>query len=146
MKKLILLLILIPLIGKSQTTIPYVEANLGFSTGIIPFFPGASALYGATTKYESGFLLDYQAGIAFPTLFTAKGGVGYDINGTELSIGIRPWPTSTYLQVVINRSNKLSNIVISAESMLFSDVFVQRGILTVGWRFNNLKYRDIKHK
>ena len=145
MKKLILLLLLLPLITYSQTNVKYVEVNTGFSTGIVPFFPGASVLYGVTEKYSSGFLLDYEAGIAFPTLVTFKGGIGYDFNGTELSVGIRPWPPTTYGQVKFERSKKLSDIVITVEGVLFPSEFVQRGILTIGWRFNNLKYKDIKN-
>ena len=80
-------------------------------------------------------------------MFTLKGGVGYDINGTELSVGVRPWPPATYGQVVINRPNKLSNIVISVEGMLWSRYLLsQQAIFTIGWRFNNKKYKDIKHK
>lgn len=146
MKKLILFLTLLPLISFSQTTTKYVEVNTGFSTGIVPFFPGASVLYGATERYKSGFLLDYQAGIAFPTLITFKGGIGYDINGTELSFGIRPWPPTTYGQIKIDRPNKLSDIIISVEGMLFPNNTIQRGLITVGWRFNSMKYKDIRKK
>jgi hypothetical protein len=147
MKKLILLLTLLPILSYGQTTTPYVEVNTGISTGIVPFFPGASVLYGATTKYNSGIILDYEAGIAFPSLITFKGGVGYDFNGTQVSVGIRPWPATTYGQVEISRPKKLSDIVITLESMLWSEnFFVQRGLVTVGWRFKNMKYRDIRKK
>ena len=149
MKKIILttFCLLFLLGAKAQTTTRYFELNMGFSTGIIPFFPGSSALYGATTKYNSGILLDYEAGIAFPTLVTAKGGIGYDIDGTEVSVGVRPWPPATYGQVRLNRPNKFSDIVLSVENMMWSNDFLgQRAMFTIGWRFDNKRYSDIKHK
>lgn len=147
MKKIILIFIFLPLLGFAQNTIPYVEVNAGISTGIVPFFPGASVLYGATTKYNSGIILDYEAGIAFPSLITFKGGVGYDFNGTQVSVGIRPWPATTYGQVEISRPKKMSDIVLTVEGMLWSEnFFVQRGLITIGWRFKNMKYRDIRKK
>lgn len=147
MKKIILFLFLLPLFVSGQNTIPYVEVNTGISTGIVPFFPGASVLYGATTKYNSGIILDYEAGIAFPTLITFKGGIGYDFNGTQVSVGIRPWPPTTYGQVEIGRPKKMSDIVLTVEGMLWSENFlVQRGLFTIGWRFKNMKYRDLRKK
>lgn len=148
MKKYILILFLILTVIKSngQTTTPYIEVNTGFSTGIVPFFPGASVLYGATDKYPSGFIMDYEAGIAFPTLVTGKFGIGYDANGTEITGGIRPWPLATYGQVRIDRPNKNSDIVLSIEGMWFSSEFVQRAIFTIGWRFDHKRYKDIRHQ
>lgn len=146
MKKLILLLTLLPLFTYSQTTTPYVEVNAGFSTGIVPFFPGASVLYGATDLYPSGFIMDYEAGIAFPSLITGKFGIGYDANGTEITAGVRPWPPATYGQVRIDRPNKLADIIISVEGTMFPNEFVQRAIFTIGWRFDHKKYKDIRHK
>lgn len=147
MKRLILLLALLPLFTYAQSTTTYTEVNIGFSTGIIPMFPGASVLYGATDRYPSGFIMDYEGGIAFPTLVTGKFGMGYDANGTEITAGIRPWPPATYGQVRIDRPNKKADIIISMEGMLFpTELFVQRAILTIGWRFDSMKYKDIKYK
>lgn len=146
-KSVLLIILLSTVIVKAQTTTPYVEINTGFSTGIIPVFPGASVLYGETTKYNSGFLLDYEVGISFPTLITGKIGVGYDIEGTELSVGVRPWPPATYGQIRLDRPNKKSDIILSIEGMMWSEqLFVQRAIFTVGWRFDNKKYKDIRSK
>ena len=146
MKRLLLLLTLLPLFTYSQTTTPYVEVNAGFSTGIVPFFPGASVLYGATDIYPSGFIMDYEGGIAFPSLVTGKFGIGYDANGTEITAGIRPWPPATYGQVRIDRPNKVADIIISVEGTMFPNEFVQRAIFTIGWRFDHRKYKDIRHK
>ena len=146
MKKLLLLLTLLPLFTYSQITTPYVEVNAGFSTGIVPFFPGASVLYGATDIYPSGFIMDYEGGIAFPSLVTGKFGIGYDANGTEITAGIRPWPPATYGQVRIDRPNKVADIIISVEGTMFPNEFVQRAIFTIGWRFDHRKYKDIRHK
>lgn len=142
---LICLLFLTNINGQGKTTTPYTELNIGFSSGVVPLFPGASVLYGATTKYKSGFLLDYEAGLAFPSLITAKGGIGFLFNQTELSVGIRPWPASTYGQVRIDRPKKYSDIIISLETMPWAnDLFIQRVIFTIGWRFDNKRYKDIQ--
>lgn len=135
---------LLPLLGYSQSKTKYFEFNTGFSTGEIPFFPGASALYGATQKYESGFLLDYEAGIAFPTLVTFKGGIGYDFSGTEVSVGVRPWPPTSYAQIRLDRPKRLADIVFTAEGSLFPNDLVQMAVFTIGWRFDNSRYKDIK--
>jgi hypothetical protein len=148
MKKLILTLTLLStvLYTEAQTTTTYVEVNAGFSTGVIPFFPGASVLYGATDRFQSGFIMDYEGGIAFPTLITGKFGIGYDANGTEITAGVRPWPPATYGQVRIDRPNKLADIIISVEGTMFPNEFVQRAIFTIGWRFDNKRYKDIRQK
>lgn len=122
----------------SQTTTKYRELNTGVSTGIIPLFPGVSSMIGATTKYPSGIILDYEGGIAVPSIITMKGSVGFSLDDKlDLSFGIRPWPSSTFVQMNIRRPNKSSNIVVTAESMLWSRyLWVQNSIFTVGWRWN----------
>jgi hypothetical protein len=122
----------------AQTTTKYTELNTGVSTGIIPLFPGASYMIGATTKYPSGVILDYEGGIAIPSIVTGKGSVGLSIDeNLDLSVGIRPWPASTFVQMNIRRPNKSSNIVLTAESMMWSRyLWVQNAIFTIGWRWN----------
>ena len=144
---IIFLLTVVSLSTQAQTTTPHIEFNTGFSTGIIPAFPGGSLLYGATTKWNSGIIFDYQGGLAFPSLLTGKMGIGYDIDGTEATVGFRVWPPTSYAQVTINRPDRRSDIVLSVERMLWSDyLFVQQAIFTIGWRFDNKKYKDIRHK
>lgn len=140
MKKLILisLLLLSSLYVKGQTT-KYVELNTGFSTGTVPFFPGGSIMVGATRKFDSGIILDYEGGIAIPTIITFKGGVGCHINKDILTFGIRPWPGSAYAQYEIIRPNKSTDLVFTAEASLG---VVQSSIFTIGWRWKNKPYKE----
>lgn len=125
----------------------YIELNTGFATGIVPFFPGASFLYGATNYYSNGMVLDYEAGVALPSIITGKIGAGFMVNTNELTFGIRPFPSTYYVQTRLNRPNKKSDIIISIESGLYyRSLLSQSAILTIGWRWDNKKYRDLRHK
>lgn len=142
MKKLILisLLLLSSLLVKGQTeTVKYVELNTGFSTGTVPFFPGGSIMVGATHKFESGIILDYEGGVAIPTIITLKGGVGFNIKKDIITFGIRPWPGSVYAQYEIMRPGKSSDIVLTAEGSLG---VIQSSIFTIGWRWKNKPYKE----
>ena len=143
MKKLLLLFILALCfnISKAQTTTTYTELNAGVSVGTVPLFPGASFLYCATTRFNRGVLLDYQGGLAFPSILTAKAGVGYAFDSKyELSLGARIWPSTTYLQLKSNRPDKNRDILFTIEAMSWSTTsFSQSAIFTVGWRHNIVK-------
>jgi len=142
MKKVILisLLLLSSLLVKGQTeTVKYVELNTGFSTGTVPFFPGGSIMVGATHKFESGIILDYEGGVAIPTIITLKGGVGFNIKKDIITFGIRPWPGSVYAQYEITRPGKSSDIVLTAEGSLG---VIQTSIFTIGWRWKNKPYKE----
>lgn len=142
MKKLLLtlLLILSLTLVKGQAKKTYAEFNAGISTGIIPFFPGGSLLYGKTITYKSGFVLDYEGGVAFPSIVTGKIGVGCTIkDDAEITFGVRPWPATSYIQLQVNRPNKRSDLVFSLERMWGRDLFIQDAIVTVGWRFDGRK-------
>jgi hypothetical protein len=148
MKTLLLSLVMVLSFSlvNGQTSKNYIEFNTGISTGLIPFFPGGSLLYGKTIIYESGIVLDYEGGVAFPSVVTGKIGLGCTIkNDAELTFGIRPWPATSYIQLELNRDNKRSNLIFSAEKMWGRDLFVQEGILTIGWRFSGNKYSDVRH-
>jgi len=138
MKQLILtvLLVLFVFTINAQTRTTYSEINAGISTGVIPIFPGASSLVGATVKYPSGFIVDYQGGIAFPTLLTGKVGAGIPVDhNMDLTLGVRVFPSTIYAQLLVSRPNKKSDLVFTAEALTISE-FGQYSILTVGWRFN----------
>lgn len=122
----------------AQSRITYSEINAGISTGVVPIFPGASSLVGATVRYPSGFIVDYQGGIAFPTLLTGKVGVGLPVDyNMDLTVGIRALPSSIYAQLLVKRPTKKSDLVFTAEALAWSPAFGQYSILTVGWRFND---------
>ena len=145
MKKLIFLLFLLLNISilKAQT-IKYVELNTGFSTGIVPFFPGGSILVGSTHRFNNGIIFDYEGGVAIPSIVTGKAGVGCNIQSTIVTFGIRPWPSSVYAQIELLRPSKSSDIVLTAEGMI-GNVFIQErteSIFTIGWRWKNKPYKE----
>ena len=141
MKKLILisLLLLSSLLVKGQT-VKYVELNTGFSTGTVPFFPGGSIMVGDTHKFDSGIILDYEGGVAVPTIITLKGGIGFNVKKDIITFGVRPWPGSVYAQYEIMRLNKSSDIVLTAEGSLG---VIQSSIFTIGWRWKSKPYKEV---
>jgi hypothetical protein len=140
MRKLLLVFISILCFGfsKAQTTTKYIEFNTGLSFGTVPMFPGASFLYGATTKFNSGVILDYQGGLAIPSIVTGKAGVGFSIDPKfDVSVGFRAFPSTLYIQLLSHRPNRYRDIVFTIEMMSWEATsFGQSTVLTVGWRPN----------
>ena len=80
----------------------YFESNFGVAyldDFEVPF-PGCSFLIGNRKFYSENKFVDAQIGLAFPTIGTAKIGVGkYNFNkGRASTIGLRIWPTHIYIQ------------------------------------------------
>ena len=141
MKKLILLLLLIPSIGYCQYSNSYNEINAGVILDGISFegstvidadffFPGASFLWGKTKYYQNNTFLDYQYGLAFPTIITGK--IGFGIGNSEsiisISSGLRPWPPTVYMQL-----NVKETIVFSIEPFTYAGP--SSSIINLGFRF-----------
>lgn len=142
--KTLILTLLIGLLALTTIAQPtkthYSEVNVGLCLGTIPAFPGASSLVGVTNRYPSGIILDYQGGIAFPTLLTGKVGVGTAIDhNMDLTVGVRVLPSTIYAQLLVKRPTKKADLVFTAEALAWSPAIGQYSILTVGWRFNNDK-------
>jgi hypothetical protein len=128
MKKIILILSIIPLLSFSQSKNTYKEFNFGIALFGGNAFPGASFLIGKTNYYSNNTLLDYQAGLAFPSIVTGKLGFGIGDEDFATIIGFRPWPTSSYLQFSFKKRQNLS-----VEYGFFNDIEV--AIITYGIRF-----------
>ena len=129
MKKIILILAITPLLSFSQSNNTYKEFNFGLALfDGNNAFPGASFLIGKTNYYSNNTLLDYQAGLAFPSIVTGKLGFGIGDEDFATIIGFRPWPTSSYLQFSIKKRHNLS-----VEYGFFYDEVVT--IITYGIRF-----------
>ena len=128
MKKIILILILAPLLTLSQSNNTYKEINLGIALFDDSGFPGASFLFGKTNYYTNNTLLDYQLGVAFPSIVTGKIGFGIGNEDFATIIGVRPWPTCAYLQLSKNEKHNLSVEYGSIEGY-------QVTLLTYGIRF-----------
>ena len=89
-KTLLLLLFICPIVSFSQSlnSNSYKEFNFGIYSGeeaglvlsinnkFYSVFPGASFLWGKTEYLQYNTLLDYQIGIALPTIITGKVGFG----------------------------------------------------------------------
>ena len=137
MKKLLILLFICPIVSFSQSinNNSYKEFNIGIYSGInyITAFPGASFLFGKTNYYQNNTLLDYQVGVAFPSVVTGKVGFGFGDENYATIFGIRPFPTSTYIQFSFNEKNNISLEYVLPD--LF-DVELESGIIiTYGYRF-----------
>jgi hypothetical protein len=65
----------------------------------------------------------------------------------EFTIGVRAWPSTYYAQMRFDRPNRKSDVTVSVESGLYRNSLLGRGlIVTVGWRWDNLRYGDIRKK
>ena len=102
MRKVILLLFLIPAIGFSQYSTDYKELNIGMYSDAGVSFPGCSFLWGKTIHYKSNTLFDFEVGLAFPTIVTGKFGYGLGNENHSVILGVRPWPDAVYLQYIFN--------------------------------------------
>ena len=91
MKKLIIILFLSPLLVFSQYTTEFNEWNIGFP-------PGVSYTWGKTIYFDNNMLIDYQYGVAFPSIGTAK--ISFGIGGDNFAtlVGFRLFPLLTSLQ------------------------------------------------
>jgi len=138
MKKILLLLFICPIVSFSQFNKTYKEFNFGVITDMFfdgnGIFPGASFLWGKTNYYQNNRLLDYQIGIAFPTIITGK--VGYGIGDQDYAtiFGIRPFPTTTYVQFSFREKY---NIAVEYTPIDFESNEFGRGglIICYGYRF-----------
>ena len=112
-KILVLLLFPIGLIAQDvkKITQRYTEFNAGLCyTDEINFVvPGSSFLIGKVFETKKDLLVDAQIGVAFPTIVTAKVGIGKYINKENKSaffFGIRPWPMHLYGQINFPKRKK----------------------------------------
>jgi len=160
MKKILLLLLLLPTILLSQTrqfrpdNQIYLEANTGVGvTGggpIIPNFstkdwrvsnlPFTSLSLGYICDFGDYSLIDMSAGVSFPGVWTAKFGLGsyYDMGGHEnasIILGVRLNPGMVYAQYNI----KVKDLGFFTFDVEMGTGYWGRGeyihILNAGWRW-----------
>ena len=123
-----------PSTGITKTS--FFEWNFGVAflsyDSFIPF-PGGSALWGTTFINKENLIFEYEVGFAFPTLVTGKIGVGKRFNNTSVVIGVRPWPTTVYLQTSFSTTKEKSWIAsIEGNPIDFGSI----GNINVGYRWN----------
>jgi hypothetical protein len=133
MKKIILIFTFLPIFLLSQSNNTYKEFNFGIAVVDDFGFPGASFLFGQTNYNSNNTLLDYQIGIAFPSILTGKVGFGIGDKDFATIIGIRAWPTCPYLQFSIKERHNFSiEYHVFKESEFFEGTSL---IYTYGIRF-----------
>ena len=143
MKKLIIVLSLIPILVFGQTekkSRQFIEINGGAADAWIGWFPGASILWGTTTQYKNKLVGEYQLGFAFPSIVTGKWAVGLGNLDYNFMLGLRPWPLSIGPQV------KLGPLTLSAEWATNHDISLETEvILTAGIRLK-IKSKEKRSK
>jgi hypothetical protein len=90
--------------AQRPATRSYLELNFGAAVGDYGdggfVFPGLSFLIGQQAFLSPTVFVEYQAGLALPTLGTGKLGLGVQSSttGSGLSAGVRVFPNTLYLQ------------------------------------------------
>ena len=90
--------------GQSKVeTNKFVEANMGLATiGKYSHdfvFPGCSVLYGQTTSFDKAIVVEWEVGLAFPSIATGKVGFGFgntekQCYGIIKALALNIWPTN----------------------------------------------------
>ncbi len=117
----------------------YIEWNVGVALLDDFVFPGSSFLWGGTYVQENGMVLDYQMGLALPSIATAKLGLGYKYRASSLLGGVRLFPFNYYLQTNFDINPKGSLIFSIEYSPLTDDSgwsFYSKGNINMGYRWN----------
>ena len=116
----------------------FIEANIGLASiddysYTVPF-PGARVLYGQTYNKKS-FVIEWQIGLAAPSVVTGKIGIGAGNLKRNFMIAVRPWPLSVGPQAHIDLV-KLGRLTLSFEIGNNNDASYDAGFIsTVGWRW-----------
>lgn len=109
---------------------------------VIEIWPGTSFLWGKTIINENNFILEYSAGFAFPSILTGKVGIGKNFNDTKVTFGVRPFPSTLYLQSSFTNGEKGYWIVSLEANPFDSDFdlsFGSKALLTFGYRWHKKK-------
>ena len=111
----------------------FIESNIGLASiddysYTFPF-PGASVLFGQTFHKKS-FVIEWQLGLAAPSIVTGKIGIGAGNLKRNFMIAIRLWPLSVGPQV------KLGRVTVSFEIGNNDAASYDAGFIsTIGWRW-----------
>jgi hypothetical protein len=134
-------------VAQNTQTRSYLEVNAGLARIFYDsYFPGISFLVGQQKFLAPQTFLEYQVGLALPSIATAKVGVGYQGEGIGFSAGVRLFPAFVYGQTHFNLRNGQINI--SAEISPFNlnnwdlgPSFGANNIFTLGYQWNIGKSR-----
>lgn len=140
LKLLIVALSVVCLTSNAQKK--YIELNVGaalIDDGFVNgWFPGTSVLIGNQFELQNSLFLDAEIGIAFPSVVTAKVGLGVYTNKSKnasLVFGVRPFPMHGYAQVNLPQSS-VGQWLFSAEIGGGNDLSLySHAILNCGYRW-----------
>jgi len=127
--------------GSIKSADAFIEWNAGLALieDIGGVAPGTSLLYGVTFINENNFIIEAEAGLAFPSVATAKVGVGKKINNMKNIVGVRPFPFNIYFQTSFPAREKGYWIASMEFNPLDNKHFLSvesRAILNFGYRWN----------
>tara|TARA_B100000963_G_C22432219_1_gene582672 strand:- start:235 stop:723 length:489 start_codon:yes stop_codon:yes gene_type:complete len=155
MKKILLLILLIPELLYSQNKLFYVEANAGVSTTVnyedeVVDIVDMSVTYENNDRFMGSLsigtnipmgdysLIDVQIGLSYPYILTGKVGVGSYYGKREqiaIILGVRPYPLMGYAQLNI-RPNTGLHFVVCGEIGTGSDISLgTRSMFNFGLRY-----------
>jgi hypothetical protein len=120
----------------------YLEVNAGMARIFYDsYFPGFSFLIGQQKMLSSNTFLEYQVGLALPSIATGKIGLGYQNKSIGVSGGLRVFPSMLYGQ--IHFRTKKGQLNISAEQTPFNlnnwdlgPSFGANNVFTLGYQWN----------
>jgi len=151
MKKLFTTLtaiIFISFLTLGQSKQQFLEVNVGIA-GLYDYdfseaFPGMSVLYGQTKQISDICVGEWQAGLALPSIVTAKIGLGLGSVTNNVMISVRPWPLTIGPQI------RMGGLSASFEvGTTEDDISIGAGLIaTVGYRFiiKNKKQKEAYKK
>tara|TARA_R100001509_G_scaffold65560_1_gene36280 strand:+ start:74635 stop:75123 length:489 start_codon:yes stop_codon:yes gene_type:complete len=155
MKKILLLILLIPKLLYSQNKLFYVEANAGVSTTVnyedeVVDIVDMSVTYENNDRFMGSLsigtnipmgdysLIDIQIGLSYPYILTGKVGVGSYYGKREqiaIVLGVRPYPLMGYAQLNI-RPNTGLHFVVCGEIGTGGDISLgTRSMFNFGLRY-----------
>jgi hypothetical protein len=151
MKKLFTTLtaiIFISFLTLGQSKQQFLEVNVGIA-GLYDYdfseaFPGMSVLYGQTKQISDICVGEWQAGLALPSIVTAKIGLGFGSVTHNAMISVRPWPLTIGPQVRLGRISTSFEFGTTED-----DISVGAGLIaTFGYRFiiKNKKQKEAYKK
>ena len=109
-------------------------------------FPGVSFLWGNTITYANNTVLEYEAGIALPSIVTGKIGIGKKFENSTFIVGVRPYPANLYVQFSFaHRDRGYWTVSLEYNPLRDSDNLISLGsrtLLTFGYRW----HRPRRHK
>ena len=144
MKKLFILFLMIPFTSISNPISNFgsneVDNFKELNVGICYFgdnyiYPGFSFLWGKSIYYSNNTALEFQGGLAFPSILTAKIGYGIGNINSKFLLSVRPYPFSVGFQYdTRKRTFSLEKLLGGFVESFGNGTFGDSWIATIGFR------------